>query len=76
MDIAAHGERAAMFYLVQRPDGKCFAPADFIDSEYAALFYAALAAGVEVFVFRALVNSTGVDLGGRLPVLPAEHMRA
>lgn len=76
MDIAAHGQRAAMFYLVQRPDGKCFAPADFIDPEYAALFYAALGAGVEVFVFRALVSPSGVDLGDRLPVLPAERMRA
>jgi len=70
MDVVAHGERGAMFYLVQRPDGACFAPADFIDPEYAALFYAALRAGVEMYPFRAVVSPAGVDLGEPLPVRP------
>ena len=72
MDIVACGERAAMFYLVQRPDGECFAPADFIDPAYAALFYEALSAGVEMYPFRALVSPAGIDLGPMLPVRP-EH---
>ena len=70
MDIVANGERAAMFYLVQRPDGTCFAPADFIDPAYAALFYEALHAGVEMYPFRALVSPAGIDLGPLLPVRP------
>ena len=70
MDVVAHGERGAMFYLVQRPDGACFAPADFIDPQYAALFYAALRAGVEMYPFRAVVSPAGVDLGEPLPVRP------
>ena len=70
MDIVACGERAAMFYLVQRPDGTCFAPADFIDPAYAALFYEALHAGVEMYPFRALVSPAGIDLGQMLPVRP------
>ena len=70
MDIVASGERAAMFYLVQRPDGTCFAPADFIDPAYAALFYEALHAGVEMYPFRALVSPAGIDLGPLLPVRP------
>lgn len=70
MDIVASGERAAMFYLVQRPDGTCFAPADFIDPAYAALFYEALHAGVEMYPFRALVSPAGIDLGQLLPVRP------
>ncbi len=28
MDIVSSGERGAMFYLVQRPDGRCFGPID------------------------------------------------
>ena len=68
MDIVARGERAAMFYLVQRPDGHCFAPADFIDPDYAALFAEALAAGVEMYPFRAVVTPEGIDLGGALPL--------
>ena len=70
MDIVACGERAAMFYLVQRPDGACFAPADFIDPAYASLFYEALRAGVEMYPFRALVSPAGIDLGPMLPVRP------
>ncbi len=70
MDIVSCGERAAMFYLVQRPDGTCFAPADFIDPVYAALFYEALQAGVEMYPFRALVSPAGIDLGPMLPVRP------
>ena len=68
MDIVAHGERAAMFYLVQRPDGACFAPADFIDPDYAGLFAEALAAGVEMYPFRAVVSPAGIDLGEELPL--------
>ena len=70
MDVVACGERAAMFYLVQRPDGACFAPADFIDPAYADLFYQALRAGVEMYPFRALVSPAGIDLGNLLPVRP------
>lgn len=71
MDIVAQGERAAMLYLVQRPDGRCFAPADFIDPEYARLFYEALACGVEMYPYRALVSTGGIDLGGLIPLRPA-----
>ena len=70
MDIVANGERAAMLYLVQRPDGTCFAPADFIDPAYATLFYEALHAGVEMYPFRAVVSPAGIDLGPLLPVRP------
>lgn len=68
MDIVARGERAAMFYLVQRPDGHCFAPADFIDPGYAELFGEALAAGVEMYPFRAVVSPGGIDLGPGIPL--------
>lgn len=70
MDIVAGGERAAMFYLVQRPDGRCFAPADCIDPDYARLFWQALDAGVEIHPFRALVGPAGIDLGAPLPLAP------
>ncbi|WP_304736878.1 DNA/RNA nuclease SfsA [uncultured Desulfovibrio sp.] len=72
MDIVSSGERAAMFYLVQRPDGHCFAPADFIDPLYAELFYEAMARGVEIYPYRAVVSPRGVDLGGLLPVRKAQ----
>ena len=41
--IVAAGERAAMFYCIQRPDACCFGPADMIDPAYAVGVYPHLA---------------------------------
>lgn len=68
MDIVRNGERAAMFYLVQRPDGQCFAPADFIDPRYAELYHEARSAGVEMYAYRGLITEAGIDLGELLPL--------
>ncbi len=68
MDIVRSGERAAMFYLVQRADGKCFGPADVIDPAYATLFWQAVQVGVEVYAMRGIVRPEGVDLGPALPL--------
>jgi sugar fermentation stimulation protein A len=70
MEIVRQGQRAAMFYLVQRADGHCFGPADYVDPVYAGLFYEAAAAGVEMYPHRALVSEHGIDLGPLLPVVP------
>ena len=70
MAIVAAGERAAMFYLVQRPDGRCFAPAAVIDPVYADLFLQAVRAGVEIYPYRARVSPQGIDLGELLPLSP------
>lgn len=63
------GERAAMFYLVQRPDARCFGPADFVHPDYAELFWTAVDRGVEIWAFRADVSPAGVRLAGRLPLV-------
>lgn len=68
MDVVETGERAAMFYLVQRTDGRCFGPADCIDPAYAALFWKALTKGVEIYPYVAFVSPEGVLLGDLLPV--------
>ena len=69
MDLAAAGSRVALFFLVQRPDGRCFGPADFIDPTYAELFYEALDAGVEAWPYVAEVDENGITLGRRLQVV-------
>ncbi len=66
--LAREGVRAACFYLVQRADARCFGPADFIDPEFAALFWEAIEAGVEMWPYRALVSPEGIGLGPRLPL--------
>lgn len=69
---ARRGERtAALFFLVQRPDGNCFAPADVIDPQYAALLAEAVDAGVLVLPYRAHVSLSGIRLGAKLPLAPA-----
>ena len=62
------GNRAACFYLVQRADAQCFSPADFIDPDFAALFWEALNEGVEMWPYQALVSTEGIGLGSRLPL--------
>ncbi|GAU09420.1 sugar fermentation stimulation protein [Desulfoplanes formicivorans] len=67
--LAGQGARVGCFYLVQRPDGECFGPADFIDPEFARLFYLAVQAGVEMLPFEARVSPRGIGLGKRLQVV-------
>ncbi len=67
-DIVLSGERAAMFCLVQRPDARCFGPADCIDSAFARAFWEAVDKGVEVWAYHALVEPEGVTLAERLPL--------
>ena len=69
-DAVRSGARAALFFLVQRGDARCFAPAGLIDPEYEELLYRALDAGVEAWPYRAEVAPHGIDLGPRLAVLP------
>ena len=61
-NIVAAGERAAMFYCVQRPDAECFGPADMIDPAYAAGLHEAMAGGVEVYPHMAELGLEGVGL--------------
>lgn len=75
IDIVEQGQRAATFYLIQRADGHCFGPADFIDPAYAALFWQAVDAGVEIYPFRAHVTPQGIDLGDLLPLVQRRQGR-
>lgn len=66
--LAKKGVRTACFFLVQRADARCFGPADFIDPAFAELFWEALANGVEMWPYQALVSPEGIGLGPRLPL--------
>ncbi len=68
MDIVRSGERAAFFYCIQRPDARCFGPADYVDSVYTTLFMEAAAVGVESYAYLAYADEQGIRLGQRLPV--------
>ncbi|SBV91200.1 Sugar fermentation stimulation protein homolog [uncultured delta proteobacterium] len=66
--IVRSGERGAFFYCVQRPDGHCFGPADYIDPVYAALYHEVRQTGVESHPHRIRVTEAGLDLGEELPL--------
>lgn len=63
--LVQEGARAALFFLVQRPDGGSFAPAEAIDPDYASALAVGLAAGVEAWVWRA--DHKRRHLPGRTP---------
>lgn len=68
MALRATGERCACFYLVQRPDASCFAPADFIDPVFTELFWQAAASGVEMWVYEAKAQPSGIRIGRSIPL--------
>ena len=70
MRLKAEGARAAMLYVIQRPDGKCFRAADYIDPAYAEALAEASAAGVEIYPVVAEVKEDGICYGGTLPYQP------
>lgn len=67
MTIVQRGERAAFFYCIQRPDALCFAPADYVDPVYAALYHEAAAMGVESHAHHAPASPEGIGLGAEMP---------
>ena len=70
MRVVADGEQAALFFCIQRPDARCFGPADMIDSEYAAGLYKAMEAGVQIWPYQLDISPAGIGPGRRLPVQP------
>ena len=69
MDIVRSGERGAFFYCVQRPDGRCFAPADYIDPMYATLYEEARQVGVESLPYRIHTSEQGLEFGEAIPLV-------
>lgn len=66
--IVKKGDRAVIFFAVQRQDAELFAPADDIDPDYGRLLRKAVKSGVEILVYQAVVNTHQIVLSHRLPV--------
>ncbi len=67
-DQVAGGNRAVMFYLVQRPDCSAFGLAGDIDPAYADALAKARDAGVEVVAYGCHVGTAGVRLAGPVEI--------
>lgn len=69
MGVAGAGQRAVIFFCIQRDDVQELRPADAIDPEYGRTLRAALAAGVEALAYAARVSTRGVTLYRPVPVV-------
>jgi sugar fermentation stimulation protein A len=67
--MAASGNRAVMFYLVQIPSAVAFTLARDIDLVYAAAFDRARRAGVEAIAYRCTVGHDAITLSGPVPIV-------
>ena len=65
-ELKKKGDRACMFFLVQREDVDLFRPAAAIDPEYARLLKEASSAGVEILVYQCSLGPEGVEVVKRL----------
>lgn len=61
------GDRAVMFYLINRPEGESFSTAAHIDPDYAAGLKKAMAAGVEILCFRTKSTLQEMRIGEEVP---------
>lgn len=69
MAVVAQGQRAVIFFCVQRGDVERVRPADEVDPVYGETLRQALAAGVEALAYRARVTPGEIVLEKALPVV-------
>jgi len=69
MAMVAQGQRAVIFFCVQRGDVARVRPADEVDALYGKTLRQALAAGVEALAYRARVTPGEIVLEKALPVI-------
>ncbi|MEO3429219.1 DNA/RNA nuclease SfsA [Pelagibius sp. CAU 1746] len=67
-EMVRQGQRAVLFFLVQRGDCDRVAPARDIDPTYGEALDRALSAGVEILSYQCNLSPAGIALDGRLPL--------
>lgn len=68
MVAAQQGQRAAIVFVVQRPDPQAFAPHPSADPAFVAALREATRAGVEVHAYRCFVDLSAITIWDSLPV--------
>ena len=67
--LAAQGNRAVIFFLVQRTDAAEFRPADHIDPEYGRTLREVKKQGVEALAYDVRLTRKRIDINQALPVV-------
>ena len=68
-EAVAHGDRAAVVFVIQRSDAVGFRPHDASDPEFGRALRAAAASGVEVYAYRCRVTREEIFITERVPVM-------
>ena len=63
------GHRAAVFFVIQRPDAVAFATSDLSDPVLAAALRSAMAIGVEAYAYTCEVNEHNIRLDQSVPIV-------
>jgi sugar fermentation stimulation protein A len=69
VNAKVQGERAAVVFVVQRPDAHSLSPHDESDPEFGAVLREAVASGVEAYAYSCWVGREEVALKQKIPVL-------
>ncbi len=67
--LSHQGVKAAIVFVVQRPDARCFAPNEKADLAFAQALRDAAKAGVRIFAYRCHVDLGRVEIVAPIPVL-------
>lgn len=62
------GNRAVMFYLINRPEGHEFRPAKEIDPQYSNTLKIAHEAGVEILIYRSSNSLSNTKISEKIPI--------
>ncbi|NUQ81447.1 MAG: DNA/RNA nuclease SfsA [Bacteroidetes bacterium] len=68
MSLVQMGNKALMFYLVNRPDARVFSPADSVDPAYGSALRQAVRAGVQPVAARVAFSPAGYTFETTIPV--------
>ena len=67
-NAARNGARAAVVFVVQRPDARSFSPNEAADPRFCAALNHAIGQGLEAYAYTCEVSRTSIELSQRLPV--------
>lgn len=65
--LRSAGFRAVILFALNRPEGRCFKPAEEVDAAYASTLRQVMEQGVEVLALRLRHTETGIDAAGLIP---------
>lgn len=68
IEIARSGDRAVIFFLVNRSDAALFRPAVHVDPAFAAALREAMRSGVEILAYQTVINPPEIAIERRLPL--------